>query len=304
MFLAEPQQTPYDFNFQIMGFRVRVSPFFWLMAIVLGWSWASAMAQVYSRDRVSPAALKVMDDPSNPMYQRVAANLKLVDSNPGQGMLLLIWVAAVFVSILVHELGHSLAMRRYGIHSYMILYHFGGLAVPDSAGSFMGMSRRSDPYQQIYISAAGPGLQLALAGAVILLAKVAGYKVAGYALPVEIPHLSELLHLDAGRPIASLPLLALAQFTLLPSIFWAILNLLPVYPLDGGQIARELLTMYSPRDGMKNSLMLSIAVGGGVAVYGLANDQMMLGMMFGMLAFSSFQILQAISGRGGGYGPW
>lgn len=304
MFLAEPQRTPYDFNFQIMGFHVRVSPFFWVMALVLGWQSVSGLAYVYSEQALLsymesippeqlPASVDELLNEQSVIYQERYA------SNPGQGMLLLIWVAAVFLSILIHELGHSLAMKRYGINSYMILYHFGGLAVPESAGGFMGMNRRSDPYQQIYISAAGPGLQLALAGVVILLVKVAGYSV-----PTPIPYLSEWLHFDAGKQISSMPLLAVVDSILWPSIFWAVLNLLPVYPLDGGQISRELFTMYSPHDGMRNSLMLSILIGGGVAVYGLTSDQMMLGMMFGMLAFSSFQLLQAFSGRGGGYGPW
>ncbi len=66
---------------------------------------------------------------------------RLADSNPGQGILLLMWIAAVFVSILIHELGHALAMRRYGISSYIVLYHFGGLAIPDRGGTFVRSAR-------------------------------------------------------------------------------------------------------------------------------------------------------------------
>ena len=299
MLLAEPPRTPYDFHFQIMGFPVRVSPFFWLMAVVLGWQSTAYIADQYRPERIRPEIQEMSpQERAERLPPAVLAQLELIESNPGQGMLLLIWVAAVFLSILIHELGHTLAMKRYGISSYMILYHFGGLAVP-SGGSMMGMNRRSDPYQQIYISAAGPGLQLALAGAVILLVKTAGY-----AVPTQIPYISDWLHFDTGKQISSMPLLAVVDSILWPSIFWAILNLLPVYPLDGGQISREVFTMYMPRDGMKNSLMLSILVGGGIAVYGLLHHQTMLGMMFGMLAFSSFQLLQAFTGRGGGHSPW
>jgi stage IV sporulation protein FB len=42
---------------------------------------------------------------------------------------LLIWVAAVFVSILIHELGHALAMRRFGQPSRIVLHLMGGLTV-------------------------------------------------------------------------------------------------------------------------------------------------------------------------------
>ena len=232
MFLAEPQRTPYDFHFQMMGFHVRVSPFFWVMALVLGWGSTAAIADFYQPERIPLPILEMSpQERAERLPPETLASLELIESNPGQGMLLLIWVAAVFLSIMIHELGHSLAMKRYGIHSYMILYHFGGLAVPDSAGGYMGMNRRSDPYQQIYISAAGPGLQLALAGAVILLVKAAGY-----AVPTHIPYLSGWLHFDEGQTIGSMPLMAVVDSILWPSIFWAILNLLPVYPLDGGQI--------------------------------------------------------------------
>ena len=41
-------------------------------------------------------------------------------------------------------------------------------------------------------------------------------------------------------------------------VFWGLVNLLPIYPLDGGQIAREILLLISPRDGIRQSLALSI----------------------------------------------
>ncbi|MEO8496407.1 MAG: site-2 protease family protein [Planctomycetota bacterium] len=270
MLLAEPQRTPYDLHFQMFGFDVRVSPFFWLAAALLGWQLTLGIDTALAR----------------------------FESNPGQGGLLLIWIASVFVSILIHELGHAFAMRYYGIHAYIVLYHFGGLAVPDSASGFTGMSRRGGSTQQIVISAAGPAAQLALAALII-----AALKATGSSLLFEIPYLEAIVPLESGEPIASIPLMSLLYFLILPSIFWALLNLLPVYPLDGGQISREVLTIFSPRDGLRNSLILSIVAGAAVAIYGLTHDDMMLGMMFGMLAFSSYQILQAYSGRGGS-GPW
>ncbi|HSO11633.1 MAG TPA: hypothetical protein VLT51_04610, partial [Anaerolineales bacterium] len=43
-----------------------------------------------------------------------------------------IWILVVFVSILVHELGHALAFRRYGIQSHIVLHAMGGLTIPES----------------------------------------------------------------------------------------------------------------------------------------------------------------------------
>ena len=83
-----------------------------------------------------------------------------------------------------------------------------------------------------------------------------------------LPFISaELLWGDA-TPLPIEPLNALLLYLVLPSIFWAILNLMPVYPLDGGQIARELFLIFNARNGIRYSLMLSIMTGAGLAVLG------------------------------------
>jgi Zn-dependent protease len=220
------------------------------------------------------------------------------DTNPGNGPLLLIWIAVMFFSILLHELGHAFAIRHYGRNARIILYHFGGLAIEDSSSSFSGFRGHRTPHEQIVISAAGPGIQLIFAAAIIL-----AFKSQGFSVETGIAAIDESFGLPVGRNISSAPLLATVSALIFVNVFWALMNLLPVYPLDGGQISRELFTLYAARDGIKNSLLLSVLTGGAVAVYCLANEQTMAAMMFGMLAFSSYQVLQAYSGRGG-HGPW
>lgn len=296
--LAEPQRTPYDFHFRIFGFDVRVSPFFFLLAAILGWEWSQGYDAILAS--FETAIAEAGERANAPQLDGIQG---LIDSNPGAGGLLLIWIAAVFLSILVHELGHAFAMRYYGTHAYVVLYHFGGLAIPDSASSFAGMGRRSDPKGQIVISAAGPAAQLLLVAIVVAVIQISGYSLSAMPFIFGIPFLGSVVPLDVGQPISSMPVLAFAHFLILPSVYWALLNLLPVYPLDGGQISRELFTIFSSRDGLKSSLILSMVTGGIVAVYGLSNGNLMMTMMFGMLAFSSYQTLQAYSGRGG-HGPW
>ena len=63
----------------------------------------------------------------------------------------------------------------------------------------------------------------------------------------------------------------LIWFLLQINIFWGIINLLPVYPLDGGQIARELFVQSNPQAGIANSLRLSLTAAAGVAVAGCAH---------------------------------
>ena len=73
--LAEPQTTSADLEFDRAGIRVRVSAWFWLAAALLGWS----VCQAYSRGD-----------------QRMLLQM------------LVVWIGIVFLSILVHEMGHAL----------------------------------------------------------------------------------------------------------------------------------------------------------------------------------------------------
>ena len=80
-------------------------------------------------------------------------------------------------------------------------------------------------------------------------------------------------------------------------IFWGLVNLLPIYPLDGGQIARELFMRFSPRDGIRQSMLLSIFAAVAMAVYGYVRlNQPYIALLFGYLAYSSFIALQSYIG--------
>ena len=208
------------------------------------------------------------------------------------------------VSITIHELGHAMAFRQFGISAHIVLYHFGGIAVSD--GQIWGAQggRSLHPRQHIFVSAAGPVTQLVLA-AIIVGSLVA----AGMQVPMPIGFIATMLPTQDGTP---LPLSAhvFVWNLLWVNIGWGLVNLLPVYPLDGGQIARELFLLYDRREPIQRSLMLSIVTAGGLAVFGLMHERVFIGIMFGILAYSSYQTLQAYSGRGGfgGYGgggrPW
>jgi Zn-dependent protease len=96
------------------------------------------------------------------------------------------------------------------------------------------------------------------------------------------------------------------------NILWGLVNLLPVYPLDGGQIARTVMIDQDPGGGAIKSLWLSVFVGGGMAIYGgVMLRSFFIAIMFGMLAFQSYMAIQQMRGGGfgrGGYGgggkPW
>ena len=77
------------------------------------------------------------------------------------------------------------------------------------------------------------------------------------------------------------------------NIFWGLINLLPVFPLDGGQVARNILIQYDPWDGVRKSIWLSVITGGLVALVSLiALRSIYMALLFGLLAFQSYQSLQ------------
>ena len=140
MFLGEPQPSQYDWHFRVFGFPTRVTWLFWAVSAALGYQ----------------SAMNVQFE-----YAQQGVNVQLA-------LLLAVWVGVVFVSILVHELGHALAFRYFGIHCQIVLYQMGGLAIP-GAGMIWGnrgQKRRLTHIDQIIISSAGPGIQLLLAAVV------------------------------------------------------------------------------------------------------------------------------------------
>tara|TARA_R110002049_G_scaffold4601_4_gene31904 strand:- start:145072 stop:145869 length:798 start_codon:yes stop_codon:yes gene_type:complete len=258
MLLQEPQESPYDIRFSFFGFPVRVSWTFWLAAIVFGYNLVDGF------DR----GLNV--------------------ASPGRAPLMLLWGLCMFMSILIHELGHAFAFRAYGIHSSIVLYHFGGLAIPSSTsmpGRSIGrMGQRAD----LMIALAGPAAQLASAALVVALVKMAGYQVLIFRqFPAGLDRIPGVLD---GDPIDSAGLLSMVSFYIYPSVLWALLNLIPVWPLDGGRIARSLVMMGG--GDANQSLWISLIAAGAMAAYGFQSHNVFLGILFLSLAVSNFQMLQ------------
>jgi len=210
----------------------------------------------------------------------------LLGMNAGEPMLLMMWVGVVFVSILVHELGHAIAALAQGWRPWITLYSMGGLA------SYQPSFYR--PWTQIMISFAGPLAGFVLAAIVVVLVVVSG-------------HSSDFLGYTFGAGpelVARNEMIAWLVFQALQvNIFWGLINLLPVLPLDGGQITRELLTLYSRGAVNRQALIVSMYTAGGVAIAAILKNEVFIGLFFGFLAYNSFQSLQSGGGSGfGGYG--
>lgn len=204
---------------------------------------------------------------------------------------IVIGIAVVFVSVLVHELGHAVALTRYGRPAHIVLTAFGGYAAED-LGSFTSMRGRArTSNEQIVISLAGPiaGFGLALAAALILIMGKADF-IFFWSFPVPTL-LADTRGTVLDNPVVSTTLVMLLHI----NIVWNVINLFPVFPLDGGQIARAFLTAKEPWGGMAKSLMLSLLVGGAVAVLALLQRNIWLAILFGSLAFSSWEAYQQMN---------
>ena len=215
------------------------------------------------------------------------------------GIELLMFPPIVFVSILIHELGHAVVMRRFGETPRIVLYAMGGLAISDGPS----YGRQPEPRtarNQILISLAGPGAGFLFAAILIGAVYALGGRIeSAIALT---PDLSGLIDDSQSNEKAIGFLKSAVRFLLFINIYWGIMNLMPVYPLDGGQVARELLTLGDPWKGVIRSLWLSIVTSVLLAVAGLLLNLFILMIMFGLMAFSNYQTLQAFTGRGGGMG--
>jgi stage IV sporulation protein FB len=196
---------------------------------------------------------------------------------------ILVWVAVVFVSILVHEFGHATMQRLYGGHPRITLYGLGGLASCEDCDR--------TPMRQILILLAGPGAGFLLAGIVVGILAAFGH-IHGFVLswvPVQLIPFDLAYYMENKKPaLVDLVILDL----LFINILWGLVNLLPVYPLDGGQISRELFTLGNPRAGIVQSLQLSIGVAVLVAIYALTKNSIYTCAMFGIFAYNNFQTLQ------------
>jgi Zn-dependent protease len=207
---------------------------------------------------------------------------------------MLVWVAVVFVSVLVHELGHAFTQRRFGGQPWIVLHGIGGLALCDDCDR--------SPRSQILISLAGPAAGFVLAALVIALVRLSGHVIGfGWSeIPMEQAGISSARGFQIMRVIVyweTFPSSAtntVLHNILFVNIVWGLVNILPVYPLDGGRVAREVLTLRQPRRGIVLSLQVSIVVAGAMAVVGLlAWQSIFTALLFGYLAFMNYQALQA-----------
>ena len=181
---------------------------------------------------------------------------------PFQWSILVSWLVVAFFSILLHELGHALVFRHYGIRPSISIQGFGGL----TSGS-----GELSPGQHVFVSLAGPLSVLILIG-----------------LPAAWIWHSGSVTSDLG--------VAVLRQVLFINIGWSLLNLLPILPLDGGNVAMSLLDLATKGRGRRPAEILSIVVAGSLAVLALKAGQtyLLIAVFLGMFAFMNIGSLSRV----------
>lgn len=221
----------------------------------------------------------------HPLFWLIA----LLLGSSGDITLLPFWVLAVFISIVIHEVGHALAFRRYGLSSQIVLHGAGGLTIPQSAmWGNRWASVALSPNQEIVTSLAGPVAGFVFGGLIMGAVVLLGGSIFTTRLLGFIPLPAAALLPFGGRILNSF-----ITIMLWVNIFWGLINLLPVYPLDGGNVARYILLQVDPRDGVRKSLWLSVIMGAVIALVALLLlRSVYMALLFGLLAFQSYQMVQ------------
>ena len=172
----------------------------WTFLILIGWIVLADVA----------AGLKANQSPNSIAAEAVEGTL---------------FIAAIFACIVLHELGHALTARRYGVRTQDItLLPIGGVARLERMPE--------DPVQEFWIAVAGPAVNVVIAGVLFITLRILVGSIS--LLPIGDVTADAFQHLD--------------EF--LKNLLWVNLllvgfNAIPAFPMDGGRVLRAILAHFS-----------------------------------------------------------
>lgn len=171
-----------------------------------------------------------------------------------------IWIFVILISVLVHELGHATTARFFGLKPRIELVALGGLTIHQGD--------KLPFWKQFFIVLNGP-----LFGFFLFLLSWSLLKV-----PALQGGFSEKL---------------LTYFTMV-NLIWTIFNLVPVMPLDGGQLLRIVLEGFFGAKGFKIALIVGVTISGGASLFFFMTQNFFIGAILFLFAFQNFDMLRKL----------
>ena len=174
------------------------------------------------------------------------------------GWLIAEWLVVAGVSILAHEMGHALAFRRFGATPEIVLHGFGGVTT----------GAAQPPMRSMAVSVAGPAVGFAVGIAALLVARAV------------TPTDSELLEIVISDLV-------------FVNIVWGVFNLLPILPLDGGNIVAAFFEKTTGDTTQRTARIISVVTAVALGLAGLALGQVYVALVAGLFGAQNFRSLAA-----------
>jgi stage IV sporulation protein FB len=224
----------------------------------------------------------------HPLFWLISAFLGWQENNIPA---VLTWIGCVFVSILVHEYGHGLMAKLFNGSPSIVLYGLGGLCYSEGERT---------PGERLAVLFAGPGAGFILCAIVLATASLAFGITVGEHLAV----MQQLVGLNANKEnlVGTInkftsPTAFIIYWNMVwINLMWGLVNLLPIWPLDGGQATQVVLTQVDRRHGVRRGHIISLVTAGSLAVLaaGASRQGYYPVIFFGVLAVLNFQVLQSL----------
>ncbi len=188
----------------------------------------------------------------HPFFWILAALLGYLLGGTIVGMFL--WIGIIFLSVLIHEMGHALTAVLFKQTARIQLMAMGGLTTYE-----------------------GPRLSYGKQFLIVLNGPIFGFLLSAAGWGVE-----QVVHM----PIA----LYVAHGFFWINLFWSVLNLFPILPMDGGQLLRICLEAIWGVKGMRAALLIGMGLSGFLSLGCFALQQLLAGALFFLFAYQNFEM--------------
>ncbi len=170
----------------------------------------------------------------------------------------LLCLLVIFISVLFHEFGHALTACAFKQRARIELAAFGGFTYREGG--------KLKLWKEFIVVFNGP-----LAGFLLFLIAYFFYQ--------NVTLENQLLNF-------------VVKFTFVANLFWTVINLLPVMPLDGGHLLSIILESIFGFKGIKAAIVIGLVISIGISIFFFAVGMFLVGALFMILTFESFRSLR------------